>query len=39
MLLLIQVVNEELLLVMTVGISINERIIIVQMIEAKVVSH
>lgn len=29
----------ELLLVMTVGISINERIIIVEMIETDVVSH
>jgi hypothetical protein len=39
MLLLIQAVNEELLLVMTVGISINERIIIVGMIEDEIASH
>jgi hypothetical protein len=39
MLFLIQAVKEELLLVMTVGISINEGIIIVEMIEAEVVRH
>jgi hypothetical protein len=39
MLFLIQAANEELLLVMTVGISINERIIIVEMIEAEIVRH
>jgi hypothetical protein len=39
MLFLMQAVNEELLLVMTVGISKNESIIRVEMIEAEVVSH
>jgi hypothetical protein len=38
MLFLIQAFNKELSLVMTVGIAINERIIIVE-IEAEVVSH
>jgi hypothetical protein len=39
MLFLIQAVHKELLLVVTVGISIIETIIIVEMIEAEVVSH
>jgi hypothetical protein len=39
MLFLIQPVNKKLLLIMTVGISINEGIVIVEMIGAEVVSH